>query len=253
MSKELPYFKWNPGKYVTGDITLCSMEAQGVFSNCCNYYWMKECSMSLANAKQRYSKHIAALNELLSNNIIKLDDEENIIIEFLDEQMQEFINISEKRKKAGAKGGVAKAKQMLSKSVANPNNIEKRREYKKSLLSELRSDDFDNPKYLKTAKSFHSLFVKNQNILGIDNKTLPKAKGTWVDDIRLMFEVDKRTDSEVREVYEFLSKDDFWSKNILSASKLRENFDKILTASRTKKQNIPVRKKPVQTPIENMR
>ena len=153
MTKDLPYFKWFPGKYITGDITLCSMEAQGVFANCCNYYWTKHCSMSLANAKQRYSNNEAALNELLSKDIIKQDEEENIIIEFLDEQMQEFINVSEKRAISGAKGGRAKAKQVLSKVVAKSSNKEKEKEKEKEKdiyrkFSHLKISIDDNKKLL---------------------------------------------------------------------------------------------------------
>lgn len=113
MSKELPYFKFYPGEWMTGDITLCSMSSQGLFINICSYYWKKECSMSLANAKQRFSKDVASINELLEQSILKVDSDDNIIIKFLDDQMGEFVNISQKRANAGKTGGLAKAKQML--------------------------------------------------------------------------------------------------------------------------------------------
>lgn len=125
MAKELPFFKWKPEKYITGDITLCSFEAQGVFANLISFYWAKKCHFTLANAKQRYSKVIASLDELLNKEIIKLDENENLIVEFLDEQMNEFENISEIRAKSGRKGGVAKAKQKLSKTKAKSSNIDK--------------------------------------------------------------------------------------------------------------------------------
>ena len=125
MAKELPYFKWFPSEWVTGDITLCDMEAQGIFANLICYYWMKNCSMSLANAKQRFSKHEASFESLLKQDIIKVDENENIIIDFLDEQMNEFINVSEKRAIAGARGGKANAKQMLSKAKAKSSNKDK--------------------------------------------------------------------------------------------------------------------------------
>lgn len=118
MAKELPFFKWMPEKYITGDITLCSFEAQGIFANLCSFYWAKKCIISLANAKQRYNSCLASFQELLDKEIIKLDENENLVIEFLDEQMNMFINISEKRAKSGFKGGKAKGKQMLSKRKA---------------------------------------------------------------------------------------------------------------------------------------
>jgi len=140
MAKELPYFKYFPSEWVTGDITICDMESQGLFINLCCYYWQRNCSMSLANAKQRFSKHEAALKQLIDFDIIKIDEGENIIINFLDEQMNEFVNVSEKRAIAGKKGGEAKAKQKPSKKKAKPSNkeIDKDKEVDKDIYK-----DFD--------------------------------------------------------------------------------------------------------------
>lgn len=114
MAKELPYFKFYPGEWLTGDITMCSEVAQFVFINLICFYWQKD-SICLANVKQRFSKYETEIKELISNRIIKIDDCENVIINFLDEQKSNFINISEKRIKSGKAGGKAKAKQKLSK------------------------------------------------------------------------------------------------------------------------------------------
>lgn len=128
MAKELPFFKFFPGEWVTGDITMVSMEAQGVFTNLCCYYWMRNCSISLANAKQRFSNHLAAFEELLNCDVVKVSDNDQIIINFLDEQMNEFINVSGKRAKAGSAGGKAKAKQLLNFALANPSYKDKEKD-----------------------------------------------------------------------------------------------------------------------------
>lgn len=135
MSKELPYFKFFPSEWITGDVTLCSMEAQGIFTNILGFYWNKNCSMSLVNAKQRFSKDIAGFNQLLEMGIIKTDKDENIIINFLDEQMNEFIDVSEKRSIAGKLGGLAKAKHLPKFAKAKPSNkeIDKEEEKEKSI------------------------------------------------------------------------------------------------------------------------
>lgn len=61
---------------------------------------------------------------------------------------------------------------------------------------------------------------------------LPKAKqpdyGLWARDIRLMREVDKKTDEEIREVFSWANSDSFWRANILSPSKLRKQFDRLV-------------------------
>lgn len=121
MSKELPYFKFSPGRYLTGDITICDLTDQGVFINICCHYWLKQGSICLANVKQRFSMNQDSVNRLLSSEIIKVDENDKIIIEFLDEQLSEFMDISQKRSEAGVSGAKAKAKQKLSKSKANDN------------------------------------------------------------------------------------------------------------------------------------
>lgn len=148
MAKELPFFKWTPEKYITGDITLCSFESQGVFANLCSFYWAKRCIFSLANAKQRYSKCLASFQELLDREIIKLDSNENLIIEFLDEQMNEFINLSEKRAKSGRKGGKANAKQMLSKKEAKSIYKEEDKEEDKEEENIIENEKFNFKKSL---------------------------------------------------------------------------------------------------------
>jgi hypothetical protein len=72
MAKELPYFKFEPSEWITGNITLCSMEAQGLFVNLCAYYWIKDGNISLTNAKQRFSKCDALFEQLISNGILKM-------------------------------------------------------------------------------------------------------------------------------------------------------------------------------------
>jgi hypothetical protein len=122
MAKELPYFKFEPSEWITGNITLCSMEAQGLFVNLCAYYWIKDGNISLTNAKQRFSKCDALFEQLISNGILTLNNIENdidvICIKFLDEQRDKFIDIVAKRSEAGKSAWGAKAEQKQSKSRA---------------------------------------------------------------------------------------------------------------------------------------
>lgn len=128
MAKELPYFKFIPQDWTNGDITLCSFEAQGLFINLICLYWAKDCTISLAKAKQRFNNS-QLFDELLENEIFYVEDG-NIVIDFLDEQMEKFVSVSETRSKAGRKGGKAKAKQKLTKKKPIANIEEKRREEK---------------------------------------------------------------------------------------------------------------------------
>ena len=90
MAKELPYFQFEPAEYLTKDITLCSMEAQGLFINMICYYWQRECNLPLATFERRFN-HPKLLKELVDDNIIKIIDD-NIIINFLNKQHKIIAN-----------------------------------------------------------------------------------------------------------------------------------------------------------------
>ena len=109
---------------------------------------------------------------------------------------------------------------------------------KRRLLSEIKISDVSNPMYLKIALKFNSLFKENlKERLGPDanTKLLDNAKGSWIDEIRLLIETDKATIEEIIDVFEFLKRDDFWQQNILSTKKLRKHFQTLLLQSRSSK------------------
>lgn len=161
MSKELPYFKFHPSEWITGNITLCSMEAQGLFINLCAYYWIKDCSISLANAKQRFSNSDHLFDELINNEIVLLNEMKMIRIDFLNEQMDKFTTIVAKRTQSGKRGGLAKAKQMLSKSKANANILREDKEKDKDI--NIPFDEFWNL-YLRKQGSKSRCEVKWNNL-----------------------------------------------------------------------------------------
>ncbi|NCU33453.1 MAG: hypothetical protein EOM23_11125 [Candidatus Moranbacteria bacterium] len=111
-----------------------------------------------------------------------------------------------------------------SDNVSNNNN-----KYKYNLLSEIKISDYTqlNPDYIEIAKSFVELFRNNLIEAGASTRNVDKAKGTCIDDIRLMIETDGYTIDDLREVYSFLKKDAFWKQNILTTSKLRKQMDKL--------------------------
>ena len=51
------------------------------------------------------------------------------------------------------------------------------------------------------------------------------SEQTWADEFRKMYELDKRSKQDIRDVIDWATQDSFWQANILSAKKLREKFD----------------------------
>jgi hypothetical protein len=100
MSKELPYFKFFPNEWLSGDVTLEQMELQGVFINVCAIYWSKECRVAMARLSQRYGEAIA---RLLENGLLK-EKEGFAVINFLDEQWVELSQYHQINSNNGKKG-----------------------------------------------------------------------------------------------------------------------------------------------------
>lgn len=119
MAKELPYYKHEPSEWLEGEIQICSDAAIVCFQNLCSGYWLKLGCMSYAFALQKYCRRDASiLQELIDSGIVdkKGDD---ISIKFLDKQLSEFSNVSEKRSNAAKKRwSDANALQVDSKSNA---------------------------------------------------------------------------------------------------------------------------------------
>jgi hypothetical protein len=114
-----------------------------------------------------------------------------------------------------------------SQSIVDNTKQKKRKQ--KTLFIDI-SDESQLSDYQKIAFSFWKLFKHTQKELGkVNTTTLDKANlESWTTDIRLLIETDKATEEELRKVWTFVKVDDFWRVNILSTSKLRKQFDKLL-------------------------
>lgn len=130
MAKELPFFKFEPGAWDNGNIQMCSRESKGLFADLCSLYWSRLGELPYALALQKLCNgNESALQELKKHEIIGVVDGQ-IHIEFLDEQLEEFSETSEKRRNAANKRWKdASALQLESKS--NAIREEKRRGDKK--------------------------------------------------------------------------------------------------------------------------
>lgn len=243
MAKELPYFRFEPDAWDHGNIQICSRESKGLFIDLCSFYWSRLGELPYALALQKLCNgNNTALEELKSLEIIGVIDD-NIIIEFLDEQLSEFQETSEKRREAANKrwsNASALQKQCKSNAIREENIIEeKRKEYKNTLLSEIFISDFPelNNDYLEIAKSFQLLFKQNLEEKNISSAQIDKAKGSWVDQVRLLIETDKFTIDDCRTIFLFLKHDEFWKSNIQGINKLREKFPQILAKAKSNYQS----------------
>jgi hypothetical protein len=130
MAKELPYFKFEPNQWENGNIQMCSRDLKGLFIDLCALYWSRLGELPYALALQKHCNGSKdALQTLEDLQIITVTDGQ-IIIDFLDEQLDEFQETSEKRRKAANKRW-SNASVLQVQSKSNAIREDKKREDKK--------------------------------------------------------------------------------------------------------------------------
>lgn len=68
---------------------------------------------------------------------------------------------------------------------------------------------------------------RNSNVYPANSKNQPDMQ-KWANDIRLMHERDARSYEDIKRIIEWCQQDNFWQNNILSTSKLRKQFSKLI-------------------------
>ena len=117
----------------------------------------------------------------------------------------------------------------------NDKNEKNDKKYKNLLLSEIKISEHPGLKkeHFDIAIAFRDLFKSKLIEAGASTNAIDKAKGTWIDDARLMLESDGYNKEDLREIFWFLrdeipDRNGFtWSSNILSISKLRKQMPKL--------------------------
>lgn len=123
MAKELPYFKFEPSLWDTGNIQLCAREDKGLFIDLCSIYWQRLGDLPLKLAVQKLcAGNATALNPLIETEIIKVIDGA-ICIDFLNEQLSEFENLSQQNSKNALDGWKKRKNATLLQPHSDRNTI----------------------------------------------------------------------------------------------------------------------------------
>ena len=186
MSKRLPYYQSEPAEYLTGDIMFCSYAAQGVFSIIRALYWQKDCSLTLSQVERRCKSADEFIKELIDENIIKINNE-NIVINFLDEQYEKAAGTSSKNRVAGKKSAeLKKIRKEIKESIdfIEQNSKEDLTEFKtlfneKSTSVEIVLKQKSTIKIIEDKVYKQKKGIGGEDILSINNKA---------DDVKTMFD-----------------------------------------------------------------
>ena len=116
--------------------------------------------------------------------------------------------------------GISNAQKTHRKRTGNAlktlNNNDKNYKNDKKELKDYSSE------IIRMAETLKSLILQNN-----PGAKTPDDLTKWQSEFDKMKRIDKRTDEQIFAVMEFSQKDPFWKSNILSAGKLREQFDRL--------------------------
>lgn len=118
--------------------------------------------------------------------------------------------------------------------VPNPGHSDHQNERNESESKKKRRGNQDQDpsrKKPKTRTASETDIQTAEWIFGLLLKMHPEHKkpniDKWADEIRKLREVDKRTDSQIRQLFQLVNQHDFWKTKILSPSNLRDKWDRL--------------------------
>lgn len=170
--------------------------------------------------ESKYGMSVSYLSNLIDANRTQVDRELKKLIELniitvvgVDDKGARILSFQKNYKEWG-KEDVA----------SSPQKLEVKPKKKKPDTKAKYSEDNS---YYKMAMYFFKRVEKVAQEAGLPHLTKKANMQTWADDMRKLVELDGVTKKLAKEVMDWVVTDDFWKTNILSASKLRKQFDQL--------------------------
>ena len=156
---KLQWFKFTPTDWVMGKIQRCPEITQARFMRLICLYWNKECVLSYEDAEIEIDKE--HLDILISKKIIKIEDN-FLLIEFLNEQLENIAETSQKRREAVLQRWAKVKQKDTSVSEINTNVLQNDTEKSRVEIEKKRKDNIDERKlkFASTLKPFIDLYGK---------------------------------------------------------------------------------------------
>ena len=199
MPKELPYFKFEPSEWLEGKIQICSDKTIACFTNLMAAYWSKSGCISYAFALHKYCrKDKDVLQDLIDNQIIQLDNDD-IRIKFLDDQLKDVHELSQKRSQS-AKKRWSNANALHLHSKSNAIRKEKIREDKNNILVDNRPIN-KNPFKTWSYDDFKKSVKSANELIKTDDDTLIEFDEYWTEETpqgKMKFQIEKTWDTSRR-------------------------------------------------------
>lgn len=236
MAKELPYFKFFCSEWTDGDITLEDYRIQGLFINICSYYWSNNCDVSIVKLKKKFKQESETIDYLVKENLIKVN-KEDVVISFLDEQLDERLETSKIKSKGGKASAEArrlkKLQQQTNRDLTENEHVLKSCSTETQLLREDKKREKEDNIYFNQ-ESFIEWFNECRKYIKLESniKRLSRVEQELFSQLK-----DTYTKDEFKKAFKGICNDKYYSSNnlIFPIHFLKmENFNKFLNAPEEK-------------------
>jgi hypothetical protein len=123
MAKKLPYFKFETSEWTDGNVTVCSLAAQGLFINICALYWSRKGDLDYETVQSKFKFRKSLFEELVTKGVVVLSCD-RIVIEFLEEQFEDRKIVSFRNtKNASERWKSTKLEEVASESHTTENEV----------------------------------------------------------------------------------------------------------------------------------
>jgi hypothetical protein len=170
-TKELPFFKFNPSRWMLGRISDENFRVQGIFIRACCIYWLlknNKTSSSFDVNLVEFSKKLGKTHVTLLQNLGYIILSGNhLTIPFLDEEFNEALNSHLVNSKNGKKGAEARLKPGISQAQAPLKHldIEKEEDTDKEIEGDIPDGTItENLNFLFESQRWKDDVCKNQNL-----------------------------------------------------------------------------------------
>jgi hypothetical protein len=113
-----------------------------------------------------------------------------------------------------------------NKNVKNVKN-DKKEDLKPKPSSRQQKTYAEDSLYFKMARYFYDRVMAYAASISKAHLVEGANLQVWADEFRKLVELKKRDKDEIRQVIDWVTTDDFWQKNVLSAAKFREKYDEL--------------------------
>lgn len=185
MAKELPYFKFEPNQWENGNIQFYNRAVKGLFIDLCSMYWSRLGELDYALALQKLCNGDSSELDLLMQRDIFLIEDDKIVIEFLDEQLNDFQETNIKRRYAANKRWGNKeinANALQKQSKSNAIRGEKIRKEK------MKEDDIEKENIYNDIEALKIHYLSKDKVLNavVNNK---ENKTNSIDDLKIKLDL----------------------------------------------------------------